>query len=52
MRPRDLYMGLRGSSGGLPGGPKGSRGHPGDPMGPLGWFEKGDEWKMMKEVQA
>ena len=33
MRPRDLFIGLRGSIGGLPGGPRGSRGHPGDPMG-------------------
>ena len=32
MRPRNLFMGLRGLIGGLPGGPKGSRGHPGDPM--------------------
>ena len=28
MRPRDLFMGLRG-----PGGPRGLRGHPGDPRG-------------------
>ena len=34
MRPRDLFMGLRGSIGGLPGGPRGSRGHPRDAMGP------------------
>ena len=26
MRPRDLFMGLRGWIGGLPGGPRGSRG--------------------------
>ena len=34
MRPRDLFMGLRGSMGGVAGGHRGSRGHPGDPMGP------------------
>ena len=34
MRPRDLFMGLRGLIGELPGGPMGSRGHTGDPMGP------------------
>ena len=26
MRPRDLFIGLRGSIGGLPGGPRGSQG--------------------------
>ena len=40
MRPRDLFMGLRGLIGGLPGGPGGSRGHLGDPMRPLGWFDE------------
>ena len=43
MRPRDLFMGLRGSIGGLPGGPRGSRGHPTDPMGPSGWFDESSD---------
>ena len=34
MRPRDLFLVLRGLIWGLSGGPRGSRGHPGDPMGP------------------
>ena len=36
MRPRDLFMGLKGSIGseGVDWGGQGSRGHPGDPMGP------------------
>ena len=34
MRPRDLFMGVRGLIGGLPGGARGSRGYPGDPLGP------------------
>ena len=33
MRPRDLFMGLRGSIGGLPGGPRGSQGVPGGQEG-------------------
>ena len=40
MRPRDLFMGLKGLIGGLPGGAVWSRGHPGDPMGPEGWFDE------------
>ena len=39
MRPRDLFLGLRGSIGGLP-GPRGSRGYPRDPMGPWDWFDE------------
>ena len=40
MRPRDLFIGLRGSIGGMPEGPRGSRGHSRDPMGPKGWFDE------------
>ena len=43
MRPRDLFMGLRGSIGGLPGGPRGSRGHPRDPIWPSGWFDESSD---------
>ena len=39
MRPRDLFMGPRGSIGGAR-GPRGSRGHSGDPMGPWGLFDE------------
>ena len=42
MRPRDLFMGLRGSMGGQ-GVPEGQGGHLVDPTGLLGWFDESSD---------
>ena len=43
MRPRDLFIGLRGRLGGCQGVPGGQGEHIRDPMGPSGWFDESSD---------